>query len=155
MKIRKATASDSKWILHHRIGMFRDMGESDDSLEATKKMTGQYLETDWLSDYQYFLVEEDDTIVAGCGISTFRIPPHPNQPSGVYAYLSNMFVEPEYRRRGIGKALLDYVIDSCKKQDIGLLLLHASKQGFSLYESLGFLNAKHLMHLRTNDYSNE
>jgi GNAT superfamily N-acetyltransferase len=152
MKIRRASKDDSKWILHHRVEMFRDMGESEKSLNETIRLTEEYLDQEWSKDYVYFLVEEDSMIVGGCGISTFKIPPQLSQPSGVYAYLSNMFIEPEYRGKGVGKSLVNYVIDFCKQKQIGLLFLHASDKGLPLYKSMGFVSSERLMHLRT-DYS--
>jgi len=152
MKIRKASKADSKWILHHRIEMFKDMGESEESLIETTKLTERYLEDDWTEDYLYFIIEDDSTVVGGCGISTFRIPPQLSQPSGIYAYLSNMFIEPEYRGKGIGRELVDFVVDFCRKEKIGLLFLHASDKGLPLYQSLGFVSSDRLMHLRTSDY---
>lgn len=149
MKIRQASKDDSKWILHHRIEMFKDMGESEESLSETIRLTEQYLEEDWTKDYQYFLVEDNDRVIGGCGISTFRISPQLSQPAGIYAYLSNMFIEPECRGKGIGKLLVNYVIDFCKREQIGLLFLHASDKGLPLYKSLGFVSSERLMHSRT------
>ena len=151
MKIREAVTTDSELILHHRIEMFRDMGESEEYLKETVKLTEQYLETDWTKDYHYFLVEADSKVIGGCGISTFRIPPQLSQPSGIYAYLSNMYIEPEYRGKGIGTALVNYVIEFCKRNQIGLLFLHASDKGVPVYRSIGFSSSKRLMHLRTAD----
>jgi GNAT superfamily N-acetyltransferase len=151
MKIREATREDSKWILHHRIGMFTDMGESPDYVQESARLTEQYLENDWTQDYRYFLVEENDQVIGGCGISPFRIPPQVSQKSGVYAYLTNMFVEHDYRRKGVGKALLKHVIEVCKTEGIGLLFLHASDYGLPLFESEGFVSSKRLMHVRTMD----
>ena len=99
----------------------------------------------------YFLVEDDSKVVGGCGISTFRIPPQLSQPKGTYAYLSNMFIEPEYRGKGVGK-LLVYIVEFCKVEKIGLLFLHASDKGLPLYQFLGFVSSERLMHLRTSDY---
>jgi GNAT superfamily N-acetyltransferase len=151
MIIREATRSDSKWILHHRIAMFKDMGEPADELSETTKLTEQYLEDDWTKDYLYFLVEDDSKVIGGCGISTFRIPPQLSQPSGVYAYLSNMFIEPDYRRKGVGRMLVNFVIDFCHKERIGLLFLHASDKGHPLYKSMGFVSSERLMQRRTSN----
>ncbi|TFG29472.1 N-acetyltransferase [Candidatus Thorarchaeota archaeon] len=153
MKIRRATRADSEWILHHRIEMFKDMGEPEEALKELSKFTEQYLQDDWTKDYAYFLVEDDSKVIGGCGISTFSIPPPLSQPNGSYTYLSNMFVEPEYRRNHVGKMLIDYVVDFCKSEGIMLVILHASDKGLSLYKSLGFTSSERLMHLRTSDYS--
>lgn len=129
------------------------MGEPEKSLNETIRLTEQSLETDWMKDYLYFLVEDDSKIVGGCGISTFKIPPQLSQPSGVYAYLSNMFIEPEYRGKGVGRLLVNYVIDFCKQEQIGLLFLHALDKGLPLYKSISFVSSERLMHLRTFDHS--
>jgi GNAT superfamily N-acetyltransferase len=153
MIIREARKEDAKWILQHRIGMFVSMGESEDFITETKHLTEQYLKEDWMADYRYFLVEENETIIGGCGLSTFRIPPMVHQKTGIYAYLSNMYVEPEYRGKGIGRSLLRKVIETCKNDGIGLILLHASNFGHYLYESMGFESPKGLMHLITGKHS--
>ncbi len=152
MKIREATRSDAKWILHHRVEMFRDMGESDDQLREITSLTEEYLKSDWIKDYQYFLVEEEERVIGGCGLSLFRIPPKSAQISGFYAYLSNMYIEPEFRRRGIGKSLVKHVVDYCKSKHIALIFLHASDKGLLLYNTLGFESSQKLMQLRTFDF---
>jgi GNAT superfamily N-acetyltransferase len=152
MKIREATKDDSKWILHHRINMFIDMDESSDYIRETKVLTESYLAGDWYRDYRYFLVEDANQVIGGCGISQFRVPPQKSQKRGVYAYLTNMFVEHNHRNKGVGRALLRHVIKLCTDEGIGLLLLHASDVGLPLYESEGFKSSQKLMHLRTMDY---
>ena len=151
MKFREATRDDSNWILHHRIEMLTDMGLDTDYIDETAELTEKYLEEDWMRGYRYFLVEENNEVIGGCGISPFKIPPQVSQRSGVYAYLSNMYVEQEYRRRGVGTALIRHVIDFCRAEGIGLLFLHASDEGHPLYEAEGFVSSKRLMHLRITE----
>jgi GNAT superfamily N-acetyltransferase len=57
-----------------------------------------------------------------------------------------MFVEHDQRGKGVGKTLLRYVIEVCKDEGIGLLILYASDVGLSLYESVGFRSSKKLIH---------
>ncbi len=124
------------------------MGLDQDYVQESAELTEEYLKDDWTESYRYFLVEENDEVIGGCGISPFRIPPQVSQKSGVYAYLSNMFVEHDHRRKGVSKALLKHVFKVCKNEEIGLLFLHASDDGLPLYESEGFTSSIHLMHRR-------
>lgn len=128
------------------------MGESEDQLHEIASLVEEYLKSDWIKDYHYFLVEEEDRVIGGCGLSLFRIPPKSPQISGFYAYLSNMYVEPEFRRKGVGRALMRHVVDYCKSKHIALLFLHASEKGLLLYNTLGFESSPKLMQLRTFDF---
>jgi GNAT superfamily N-acetyltransferase len=149
MMIREATSTDAKWILRHRLGMFKAMGEPEEFIEETSALTKEYLEGDWASEYRYFLVENNDEIIGGSGLSTFRLPPMAHQKTGIYTYLSNMYIEPEHQGKGIGRALLKHVIEVCKMEKIGLIILHSSAHGSHIFQSEGFKNPKHLMHLLT------
>lgn len=57
------------------------------------------------------------------------------------AYLFGMYVSPEYRRRGIGNALLEEVIARARKlglSQINLSVNNANEAPVGLYESFGF-----------------
>lgn len=57
-------------------------------------------------------------------------------------YVTNIAVLPEYRRQGIGKKILEYVILDSKKEleFISLEVRVSNRAAISLYENLGFLN---------------
>jgi ribosomal-protein-alanine N-acetyltransferase len=55
--------------------------------------------------------------------------------------LLNLSVHPEYRRKGIGKRLMDFCISFCKKRNIQKLYLEVSasnQAAISLYQSFSF-----------------
>jgi N-acetylglutamate synthase-like GNAT family acetyltransferase len=141
MMIREATMADAKWILHHRLGMFKAMGEPEEFIEETSLLTKEY-----------FLVEEIDEIIGGCGLSTFRLPPTAHQKAGVYSYLSNVYIEPDHQGKGLGRTLLKHVIEVCKEEQIGMIILHSSAQGLALFNSEGFRSPNSLMHLLTLEH---
>ncbi|NHJ12897.1 MAG: GNAT family N-acetyltransferase [Candidatus Thorarchaeota archaeon] len=149
MMIREATEVDAQWILHHRLGMFEAMGESDEFVEETARLTKAFLMTDWKKEYRYFLVELNGEVIGGCGLSLFRVPPMAHQKTGLCGYVSNMYINPEYRGRGYGHALLEHIISLSKDEGIGLLLLHASTKARDFYASEGFNTPNGLMHLIT------
>ena len=53
-------------------------------------------------------------------------------------HLVNVFVEPDYRRRGIARVLVETALDWCRGEGTRVITLHASDEGRHLYESLGF-----------------
>ena len=90
--------------------------------------------------------EDADKIIAGAGVILRQIPPIPlRRASGetvVYdagqALIVNVFTEPEWRRRGIARLLLEQIIAWCREERIESVVLHGSEEGRALYQRLGF-----------------
>ena len=68
-------------------------------------------------------------------------------------FITNVAVLPDYRRKGVGSALLDGLIDICRENGALYLTLEVRKSNISainLYEKKGFSSVGH----RKNFYSN-
>jgi len=121
--------------------MFRDMGYNDDAaLEAMsrafrpwliKKMeAGEYL--------AWFALAANSSIVAGLGLWLMDWPPHMVAAGRWRGNILNVYTEPDYRRRGLARGLMQVALAWCAANDVDAVILHASEQGRALYESLGF-----------------
>jgi RimJ/RimL family protein N-acetyltransferase len=149
--IRRAAVDDAPVIARHRARMFQDMGEIsaetfDEFLAASQRWTqcaiasGEYL--GWLASAR----EQPDVIIAGAGVQLRQTPPHPCRPprdgqfgKGRHAIVLNVFTEPEWRKRGVGLQLMEDVLRWARAEKLDRLVLHASEQGRSLYERMGFI----------------
>jgi ribosomal protein S18 acetylase RimI-like enzyme len=60
-------------------------------------------------------------------------------------YVLNVFVEPEYRRRGLAQALMSECMDEARRRGIRVVALHASKKGQPVYEKLGFTTSNEML----------
>ena len=49
-----------------------------------------------------------------------------------------MFTDPEYRRMGIAKELLDHVVEEARNYGCGSVWITASNMGVKLYTAYGF-----------------
>jgi len=75
----------------------------------------------------------------GCGsVEIVRWVPGRQDPAPRRAWIHSLYVDPSYRRRGIGQRLTETIIAWCREQGFQWVYLHASEQGRPLYESLGF-----------------
>ena len=147
-QIRRATARDADIISWHRARMFQDMGDvSGDAFEILRANTRPRLEQ-WIDNASYIgwlaaLAEKPEMIVAGAGVQLQTILPRPLDLStigeGWQGTIVNVFTEPQWRRLGIAGLLIKEIIIWSKKEQIDRLILHASKEGRSIYESLGFV----------------
>lgn len=147
--IRRATLADAGTIARHRADMYRDMGalppaSRDDLIAHTNEFlqtaltSGQYV--GWLATSR----DDDATIVGGAGALVRRRLPRvigrdaPRIAPGREALIVNVFTEPEWRRHGVARAIMNEILVWAHAEKIDSIVLHASDEGRPLYESLGF-----------------
>ena len=139
--VRAATPADADLITGHRRAMFADMGETDAArLDA---MAADFLP--WvqarlaLNEYLAWLAEDEaGAVVAGAGLWLMDWPPHLVGRQARRGNLLNVYVERAHRRRGLARRLMETALDWCRANTLDVVILHASDEGRTLYESLGF-----------------
>ncbi len=140
IKLRLAGAADLAIIMHHRRSMFGEMGFSNEAdLDIMEATSAPFIKAG-LADgsYRGWLMENADGVVAGGGIVIVGYPSSPLDPKPHRVWILNMYTEPEYRGRGLARAIMEAMIAWCREQGFALVSLHASEAGRPLYESLGF-----------------
>jgi GNAT superfamily N-acetyltransferase len=95
--------------------------------------------------------DEPEMIVAGAGVQLQPILPRPIDVStigeGRQGTIVNVFTEPQWRRRGIASLVIKEIVIWSRNQQIDRLVLHASNEGRSIYESLGFIASNEMRFL--------
>ncbi len=147
-RIRRATAQDAGIVAWHRARMFQDMGDvSRDAFETLRAKARVRLK-EWLDsgDYVGWLAtsaDQPEMVIGGAGVQLQPILPRPVNAAtvgeGRQGTVVNVFTEPQWRRRGIAGLLIKEIITWSKDEHLDRLLLHASDEGRSLYERLGFI----------------
>ncbi len=84
-------------------------------------------------------------IIGTSGMSFVEKPPYFGCPSGKMGLLSSMYTDPEYRRRGIAKELLDRVVKEARNYGCGTVQITASDMGVKLYSAYGFIHNGNFM----------
>lgn len=139
--IRPATVEDVSILVRHRRMMWWDMGRRDEAaLDLMAKGAREYFSSAVRDgSYRGFLaVNEDGKVAGGAGVVISAWPGVLGQRQPKRAMVLNMYVEREYRRRGIARELMKTMIAWCKGNGFVRVGLHASDEGRPLYESLGF-----------------
>jgi GNAT superfamily N-acetyltransferase len=128
--------------------MFRDMGRTTPAIEApllevceryfAEALTsGEYVS--WIAE----LPGSPPRAVGGAGVQFRPLLPR-TDPSGRSLLVGreglilNVYVVPDHRRQGIARRLMQTVIAWAPGAGIVRLVLHASDDGRSLYQELGF-----------------
>lgn len=142
--LRRATTDDARIITSQRRAMFTDMGVTFvEGMDAMDKAflpwviahmeRGEYL--GWLAVTQ---VEGREVAAAGAGLFIHPWLPRYDDPRARRAYILNVYTYPDYRRRGLARRLVEAILEHCKADGFKAVTLHASDQGYPIYEALGF-----------------
>jgi GNAT superfamily N-acetyltransferase len=151
-RIRPASVDDIPVLIRHRRMMWWDMGRRDErALVLMEQAVSEYFPTAITgASYVGFLaVNGNNEVVGGGGIVVSAWPGSLGQREPRRAMILNMYVEREYRRRGIARALMEKMIGWCREKGFVSVGLHASDEGRPLYEQLGF-EPTNEMHLKLN-----
>ena len=138
--IREGTIADIAEIARQRRRMCEDMNYTDaDVLSAMVSATADYLKKAIPEgSFRSWLACDNGRVVAGGAVVISPWPAHAYDLECRRATILNMYTEPEYRRRGIARQIMEIMIAWCKQEGFARVSLHASEHGRHLYESLGF-----------------
>jgi len=144
--IREGTVADIPEIARHRRRMCEDMNYTDDhALSTMVSLTADYLKKAIPEgSFRSWLACDDGRIVAGGAVVISPWPSHAYDLDCRRAMILNVYTEPEYRRRGIARQIMEAIIAWCQQQGFARVSLHASEHGRPLYESLGFVDSNEM-----------
>lgn len=147
---RKATPDLLDLLVATRVEVLRAANRLDDGAdmsEVERQSRVYYREALADGSHTGYLAFDGDAFVGAGGVSYYRVMPTFHNPTGRCAYIMNMYVRPEYRRRGIATALLDRLVADARAHGAGRIALEATEMGRPLYEKYGFVPAGSEMEL--------
>jgi GNAT superfamily N-acetyltransferase len=110
---------------------FRDLAPVSETYFREAMPSGRY--RGWMAE------SERGRVVAGGGIVVAHWPGHPGCSQPRRAWILNMYTEPDFRRRGIARRLMQTMVEWCRVEGFPFVSLHASNEGRLLYEAMGFV----------------
>ncbi|HEX4633943.1 MAG TPA: GNAT family N-acetyltransferase [Gemmatimonadales bacterium] len=146
--IRRAVEQDALTVAGHRVAMIRDMGilpaEQGPLLERAaetylRRAIPAEIYVGWLATPE----GRPGEVIAGAGIQLresiprLRLDRAAVDP-GPQGLIVNVYTEPAWRRRGIAERLMGEILRFTREHGVDNVVLHASAEGRSLYEKLGF-----------------
>ena len=108
---------------------------------------------------EYFLSAEQTTALAidknetiGCAsICYINIMPSFDHPTGKRAHIMNVYTREGYRRQGVAKKMMEFLIEEAKEKGVTEISLDATELGRPLYEKCGFVGSKEGMLLNLKE----
>ncbi|MEM2942035.1 MAG: GNAT family N-acetyltransferase [Candidatus Bathyarchaeia archaeon] len=140
--LREATLNDVQILVRQRRLMWVEVADARDekALDAMDEAYRRYIERMMPSGmFKAWVIEaENGRVVAGGGLAVYEQPPRPQDDTLRYVYVHSIYTEPEYRRRGFARKILNQIVQYCRENGFKTLTLHAVEASRPLYESFGF-----------------
>ena len=150
LETRIATADDARLIAAHRRAMFAAMGTAPASILDAMSRSFEPWVARMIAEGKYigWITEDDARPVAGAGLLVLDWPPHPFDPAGEHrGYLLNVYVEPEYRERGVARSLVERCMVEARRRSLRVIALHSSDAARSIYSDLGFRTTNEMFYV--------
>ncbi len=144
IEYRPLAASDVDAFIEMRVRQLREEGATED-IDLRPALRDYYARHMADGSFVSWLAVDGGRIIATSGLSIVEKPPYFGCPSGRIGLLSSMFTEPEYRRRGIARALLSRLMDEARARGCGAVQITASDMGVLLYADFGFVKNGNFM----------
>ena len=140
MEARRATLADVDELIRLRQVMVDALVDTHLSAPGWEPHAAEVLRAG-LADGSIvaFVVDgpEGGLVAGGVGTVAQRLP-GPGNHSGRYGFVQSMATDPDWRRRGSGRAVFTALVDWFRAEGIRAIDLHAGPDGEALYRSFGF-----------------
>lgn len=141
VSIRRAATTDAPTLAALRLALRQDVAPMREDAEQFLARCEAWMVPRLSRDesrWSCWVAVDGGCIVGQIWLAVFEKIPNPGDASGLHAYITNFFVRPEWRSRGIGDRLLAEAIGSLKDGPIGSCILWATEESRSLYARHGF-----------------
>ena len=139
--VRRATPADIPALVDLRIAFDRELAgplpaeRADEHRAAIETYPRSHVPD---GRYRMWVADAAGEVVGMAGLVVIDRPPHPRSRRAPEAMVFNVMTLPAWRRRGVGRAVMEAVIADGRALGCRRLVLRASDDGSHLYAALGF-----------------
>ena len=148
MIYEKATTKDISALTDLRIAYLQeDLGViTEDDLQKLQASLPGYYEKHLNKDLMVYVAREEDTIISCAFLLIVEKPMSPAFITGKTGTVLNVYTKKEYRRKGYAKKLMTKMLEDAKAQEVSVIELKATEDGYPLYKSIGFEDVRAQYH---------
>jgi GNAT superfamily N-acetyltransferase len=101
--------------------------------------------------WRCWVIDDGKQLLGHVCVQVFQKIPNPVNEPEAHAYLTNFYVVPGMRGRGLGGKLLNKALLWCRAQGADAVILWATAESKSLYRRYGFNESADVLEVRGND----
>ncbi len=138
MNFEKATIKDINMLTDLRLAYLQeDLGVITDKQLIQESLPGYY-EKHLNKDLMVYVARDDEDIIACAFLLIVEKPMSPSFITGKTGTVLNVYTKPEYRNKGYAKKLMTMMLEEATAQDVSVIELKSTEDGYLLYKSVGF-----------------
>ena len=138
MIFEKATIKDINGLTELRLAYLQeDLGVITNKELIQESLPGYY-EKHLNKDLMVYVARDEEDIVSCAFLLIVEKPMSPSFITGKTGTVLNVYTKPEYRNKGYAKKLMTMMLEDATAQDVSIIELKATEDGYSLYKSVGF-----------------
>lgn len=145
IQYRYATPADLDFLVEERL-RFIKVGPDHESYAAIRQNCRAFFDDGLNAQTCDAVIAEEDGRCIGTAIAFYYLSvPSSRNHTGRNAYITSVFVEPDYRRQGIASEMLRRIVARAQAYGCVNIMLTATDMGKPLYEKLGFIQTPNAM----------
>ncbi|GAA3437772.1 hypothetical protein GCM10018954_073860 [Kutzneria kofuensis] len=139
MTVRDAVPADAEELVRLRVVMFEAMGRDVTVGDWQRPCVEVFRRELGGPGLIATVIDAPDGGLASCAAAFVRLDlPRPGETATASAHLHNVCTDPAWRRRGLARLVVTALVERLDALGVRRSDLHASEDGRSLYESLGY-----------------
>ncbi len=150
-QIRAATSGDWNALAEMRYRFRTELGSAAESKSRFVRRCTSWMKKRFRagsSAWRCWVVDDGDQVLGHVCVQLFEKMPNPVNEPEVHAYLTNFYVVPELRSRGLGGRLLNKALSWCRAQGVDAVILWATPGSRSLYRRCGLVESADIFEMR-------
>lgn len=137
--IRQAQPGDGTALASLRQALFQELGRTPPGDTEFKRLSIDAFQTTIANGTCVaWLALGADRVVGSLALLIYPRLPSPESAARNEGYIISVYTAPEWRRQGIGTALVETAIAASRELGLGRVRLHASLDGQPVYAAAGF-----------------
>ena len=138
--IRSATEADIDELARLRWQLYSEREPHDEPSEAYReRFTAFARDALGRDDWHAWCAEEGGRVVAAMWLQTVpRVPAPGHGDPRPIGYLTNVYVEPEHRSKGLGSRMMQELVTYCEASGFELVLAFPADDAYGFYSRNGF-----------------
>src|SRR5213596_726499 len=150
-RIRVATSADWRALAEMRYRFRAELGSPAEPKSQFVRRCTSWMKKRFRvrsSPWRCWVIDDGKQLLGHVCVHLFEKMPNPVNEPELHAYVTNFYVVPEKRDRGLGRKLLNEALSWCGAQGVDAVILWATPESKALYRRCGLATSADIFELR-------